>query len=87
MSVAWRSANHLDAVFAETDLEAIAEAGASGVVTALFHVHPDTAWEPDEILALKARIEGAGLTWDVGESIPVPSAVTLGGAGRDAGIV
>ncbi len=62
-------------------LEAIGEAGASGVVTALYHVHPDTAWELDELLALKARIEAAGLTWDVVESIPVPTAVKLGTAG------
>jgi mannonate dehydratase len=67
-------------------LEAIAETGASGAVTALYHVHPDTPWELDSILSLKARIEAAGLTWDVVESIPVPNAVKTGGAGRAAGI-
>jgi mannonate dehydratase len=67
-------------------LPAIAETGAAGVVTALYHVHPDTAWEVEDVRALKARIEAAGLTWDVVESIPVPNAVKTGGAGWEAGI-
>lgn len=67
-------------------LEAIRETGAQGIVTSLYHVPPDDAWEPEEVGALKSQIEAAGLTWDVVESIPVPNVVKLGNADRDVGV-
>jgi mannonate dehydratase len=47
------------------------QAGASGIVSALHHLNDGRAWPADEIARRKAEIEGAGLTWDVVESIIV----------------
>ena len=49
----------------------VRQAGASGVVSALHHLNDGRAWPADEIAKRKAEIEGAGLTWDVVESIIV----------------
>lgn len=58
----------------------IAEAGASGIVTALHDYGPGQVWRPEDILARKAVIEGAGLTWDVCESIWMSDAIKLRGS-------
>jgi mannonate dehydratase len=47
------------------------QAGASGIVSALHHLNDGRAWPADEIARRKAEIEGAGLSWDVVESIIV----------------
>ncbi|TXI03233.1 MAG: mannonate dehydratase [Rhizobium sp.] len=62
------------------------QAGATGIVTALHEVSHSRVWTLSEIEARKALIEAAGLRWSVCESIPVPSAVKLGGAGAKAAI-
>ncbi|MGD0564920.1 MAG: mannonate dehydratase [Roseiarcus sp.] len=53
------------------------QAGARGVVSALHHIYDGRAWSPDEVMARKRAIEAADLSWDVCESIPVPSAIKL----------
>ena len=67
-------------------LAEIRETGAAGIVTSLYHIHPDVAWDVNEVRHLKSRIETAGLKWDVVESIPVPNSVKLGNADRHKGI-
>ena len=67
-------------------LEAICETDAIGVVTSLYHIHPDVAWDICEVRAVKAEIEAAGLAWDVVESIPVPNSVKLRNADWQQGI-
>lgn len=62
------------------------QAGATGIVTALHEVAYSRSWTPAEIEARKALVEAAGLRWSVCESIPVPSAIKLGGAGARAAI-
>lgn len=62
------------------------QAGATGIVTALHEVSYTRVWTPGEIEARKALVEAAGLRWSVCESIPVPSAIKLGGAGAKGAI-
>lgn len=62
------------------------QGGATGIVTALHEVSYSRSWTPAEIEARKALVEAAGLRWSVCESIPVPSAIKLGGAGAKVAI-
>jgi mannonate dehydratase len=64
-------------------LENVAQAGASGVVTALHHMNQGEAWSEDEILKRRGEIERTGLVWSVVESIGVGEEIkTRSGAFR-----
>ena len=58
--------------------------GVVGVVSALHDVPPGVAWTPGAVLSLRQRVEDAGLRLTCVESVPVPEAVKLGAAGREA---
>ncbi|WP_099825477.1 mannonate dehydratase [Oceaniglobus indicus] len=57
------------------------QAGVEGVVSALHHLKPGTAWSADEIAKRQAQIAAlpgggaSGLAWEVVESVPVSEAI------------
>lgn len=52
-------------------LQHIAQAGCSGVVSALHAIPAGEVWDAESIRAYKARIEAHNLSWTVVESLPV----------------
>lgn len=59
----------------------VRQAGATGVVTAIHEHYRGEVWPEEAVARRKAEVEAAGLRWSVVESIPVPDAIKLGGAG------
>jgi len=57
--------------------------GLHGIVSAVYDVPVGEVWPMEAILALKARIEGQGLAFEVVESVPVHEDIKLGRPTRD----
>jgi len=72
-------------------LDAVRQAGATDIVSALHHIPIGTAWSYEEVSKRKSFIEDSPtsrirLKWSVVESIPIPDAVKLRGAAAKAEI-
>jgi len=64
-------------------LSEIRQAGAQGIVTALYDIKPGDVWPREAIRERRAMIEAAGLTWDVVESLPVSESIRNGAPERE----
>ena len=63
-------------------LEKVAQAGATGVVTALHDVPTGEIWGVDRIAERNEEIQAAGLRWSVVESVPIHADIQKGGPAR-----
>lgn len=63
-------------------LEQLVQIGVEGVVTSLHHISNGEIWSVEEITAMKDRIEKAGLSWSVVESLPVSEGIKTNNSER-----
>ncbi|WP_188910125.1 mannonate dehydratase [Aureimonas endophytica] len=61
----------------------IAQAGATGIVTALHSVYDGSPWPEEDLRRHKGLIEAGGLEWAVVESIPVHNSIKIASPERD----
>jgi mannonate dehydratase len=54
-----------------------AQAGATGIVTALHHLYRGEAWPLEQVLRRRDEITAAGMAWSVVESIPMHNSIKL----------
>ena len=71
MRQTWRWFGPADVI----SLSQIRQTGACGIVSALHNIPPGKVWPAGQIVARRAMIDRAGLTWDVVESLPVSEAI------------
>lgn len=64
-------------------LSDIRQAGATGVVSALHDIETGLVWPKDLIMARKALIEKAGMSWSVVESVNIHESIKIASSERD----
>lgn len=64
-------------------LQDIAQAGCTGVVSALHRFAPGEVWPYEDIVSYKHQIESHSLRWEVVESLPVHDHIKMGYEDRD----
>jgi mannonate dehydratase len=64
-------------------LQDIAQAGCTGVVSALHRFAPGEVWPYEDIVSYKKHIESFNLKWEVVESLPVHDYIKMGYEDRD----
>ncbi len=73
MKETWRWFGHGDPV----PLDHIKQAGATGIVSALYHLYRGEPWPLQEVLKRRDEILAAGFSWSVVESIPIHNSIKL----------
>jgi mannonate dehydratase len=63
-------------------LDHVRQTGATEVVSALHHIYDGSPWPEAEIAKHKSLISGAGLNWEIVESIPVHNSIKILGSER-----